>query len=400
MKALPIILLFSYVLLLPIKSSLAQEIYAPPPSETLTTLPIYLVAESVVLVRGSLEGHSDTLTFILDTGSSGISLDSLTADYLGLTPQESDINIRGIAGIRKALFLYNKSLKLGDEVIDSLNFHINDYSFMSYMYGVHIDGIIGYSLFSRYIVKLDYDSLRMEICSQGTIRYPRGGYLLNPHIRTLPVQEALVRDHRRVSSRFLFDIGAGLPLVLSEDFVQDSALIRKTRKRFPIEAQGVGGKIGMDMTLVRDFRLGPYRFRKVPAMVFEDHYNITSYPYMAGLIGNQILKRFNTIFNYAAGEIHIKPNSLYREPFVYSYSGMELYYINGLIVVGSVVEGSPADLAGIKENDIVITLNNDTSRDFATYKRILLWARKELTFIIQREEEGLQIIKVKLQRLR
>jgi len=300
--------------------------------------------------------------------------------------------------VRKAEFLYNQKLKLNELIVDSLNFHINDYEFLSYVYGTQIDGVIGYSLFSRYILKLDYDVHEMEICSQGPIKYPRGGYLLRPFIRTLPVQTARVRDHRKVSSRFLFDIGAGLSLVLSEDFEQDSAIVRKKRKRFPIEAHGVGGKLAMEMTLVKDFRLGPYRFRNVPTMVFEDEFNVTSYPYLGGLIGNQILKRFNVIFNYERREIYLKPNGLYREPFEYSYSGMELYYIAGAIIVGSIVKGSPADNAGIKEGDVVIAIDNNASQDFVQYKRTLMIAKKQVRLIIQRDEALLEI-RLKLQSL-
>lgn len=395
MKALPVVILCVVGCLL---SAKAQEEYISPPSRTLTVLPFSLAAESVVLIKGVLVGHPDTLLFILDTGSSGISLDSTTASALGLVPVESDINIRGIAGVRKAEFLYNKELELNGLVVDSLNFHINDYEFLSYTYGTQIDGVIGYSLFSRYILKIDYDVREIEICSQGPIRYPRGGHVLRPFIRTLPVQPARVRDHHRITTRFLFDIGAGLSLVLSRDFEQDSALIRKSRKRFPVEAHGVGGKFAMEMTLVKDFRLGPYRFRKVPTMVFDDEFNVTSYPYLGGLIGNQILKRFNVILNYERREIHLKPNNLYREPFDYSYSGMELYYINGIIMVGSIVKGSPADSAGIKEGDIVIAINNNASQDFVQYKKALMTAKKQLKLILKRDGTLMEV-KLKLQSL-
>ncbi|SEL49884.1 aspartyl protease family protein [Parapedobacter koreensis] len=395
MKALPIIILFiggsSF-------SAIAQEEYIPPPSETLTVVPFSMAAESVILLKAILVGYPDTLTFILDTGSSGISLDSTTASRLELVPEASDINIRGIAGVRKAQFLYNKRLKLNELIVDSLDFHINDYEFLSYVYGTRIDGVIGYSLFSRYILKIDYDVRELAICSQGPIKYPRGGYLLRPFIRTLPVQSARVRDHRKVTSRFLFDIGAGLSLVLSQEFEQDSAVVRKKRKRFPVEAHGVGGKLAMEMTMVRDFRLGPYRFRKVPTMVFEDAFNVTSYPYLGGLIGNQILKRFNVIFNYRQREIYLKPNTLYREPFEYSYSGMELYYIDGTIVIGSIVKDSPAAIAGLKVGDIVLAMDNDTSQDFTQYKKALMTARKWLRLIVRRENELMEV-RIRMQSL-
>ena len=388
MKAVLLLLLFMVTTRL---SGIAQEEYVPPPSQTLTTLPFTMAAESVVLLKALLVGHPDTLTFILDTGSSGISLDSTAAASLGLVPRPSEINIRGIAGIRKADFVYDQRLQLNDLVVDSLNFHINNYEFLSYVYGTQIDGVIGYSLLSRYIVKIDYDIREIEICSQGTLKYPRGGHLLKPFIRTLPVQSARVHDHRRITSRFLIDIGAGLPLVLSQEFEQDSIVLRKKRKRFPVQAHGVGGKLAMEMALVKDFRIGPYRFRKVPIMVFDDEFNVTSYPYLGGLIGNQILKRFNVIFNYQQREIYLKPNTLYRDPFEYSYSGLELYYVNRSIVIGSIVKGSPADLAGLKPGDIVVAIDNDASQNFMQYKKALLSATKRVKLIIRRNEDLLEV---------
>lgn len=391
MKALPILTLTLIASTLRLQDVRAQEEFIPPPSQALTTVPFSLAAESVILINGILIGNADTLTFILDTGSSGISLDSTTASTLGLEPEMSDVNIRGIAGVRKAEFLYGQQLQLNDLIVDNLNFHINDYEFLSYIYGVRIDGVIGYSLLSRYIVKINYDDYEITICSQGPIKYPRGGHLLRPFIRTLPIQAAQLKDHREIRTRFLFDIGAGLSLVLTQDFEADSSVIRKKRKRFPIEAHGVGGKLDMEMTLVRDFRLGPYRFRNVPTMIFDDEFNVTSYPYLGGLIGNQLLKRFNLVVNYQQREIHLKPNSLYREPFEYSYSGMELYYMNGDIVVGSIVEGSPADVAGLKEDDVVVAIDNNASQNFAQYKKALTSARKRVRLIIQRDEELMEI---------
>ena len=91
-------------------SAVAQETSMLPPSTSLSTVPFSLAAESVILLKATLVGHQDTLTFILDTGSSGISLDSTTAVSLGLAPVTSDVNIRGIAGIRKAAFVYNQQL--------------------------------------------------------------------------------------------------------------------------------------------------------------------------------------------------------------------------------------------------------------------------------------------------
>ena len=378
------------ILLLSVSFAKAQEEFIEPSSKTLTTIPFVQLTGGVVILQAQLDDFPDTLNFILDSGSSGISLDSTTVAYFKLTPEASDRTIRGIAGIKKVGFLYNRKLKFPNLTVDSLNFHVNDYSVLTSVYGEQIDGIIGFSLLSRYIIKIDYDSLKINICSRGTIKYPRGGFLFKPIISTLPVQFGRIKDEGTFQARFLHDIGAGVCLMLSQDFVNDSALIQKKRKLWPKDGEGIGGKVSMNLTIVKEFKLGPYRFRNVPTYVFDDAYNVTSYPYLAGLIGNDLLRRFNVIFNYPKRDIHLIPNSHFRDPFDYSYSGIELYYIDGRIEMGSVAEGSPAELAGIKQGDIVISVNNDMSQNFSRYKTALLAPNTKVKLILRRGEELIQ----------
>ena len=180
--------------LLHAQSLQAQEEFIEPPSKLISRIPFTQLTGGVVIIKATLDNFSDSLSFILDTGSSGISLDSSTAEYLHLVPEPSDKTIRGIAGIRKVGFLYKRKLHFPKLTVDSLDFHVNDYSILTTVYGEQIDGIIGYSLLSRYIVKIDYDSLKLEFWNRGTIRYPRGGYLLRPIMSTLPVEFARVKD--------------------------------------------------------------------------------------------------------------------------------------------------------------------------------------------------------------
>ena len=84
----------------------------------------------------------------------------------------------------------------------------------------------------------------------------------------------------------------------------------------------MGGKAIMMETTMKEFKLGPYRFKNVPTHIFDDDYNVTDAPYLAGLIGNDILRRFNVILNYDKKQIYLLPNSHYRDQFDYSYTGL------------------------------------------------------------------------------
>lgn len=365
------------------QTSLAQEEFIEP-SRFLTRFKFIQLTGGVILLQGQFDSFKDTLSFILDTGSGGISLDSTTVEHFNLKPVPSNRTIRGIAGIRNVAFLYNRKLHLPGLTIDSLNFHTNDYSILTAVYGERIDGIIGYSVFSRYIVKINYDSSKIEFWTQGSLKYPRGGHLLRPFVTTLPVQTAKVKDARLIESRFLIDLGAGLNLLLSRDFVKDSAFLRSNRKLYVKEAEGLGGKIDLHLTTIKEIKLGPYKFRNVPINVFDDENNITSYPHLGGLIGNDLLRRFNTIINYGKKEFHLLPNSHFHDHFDYAYSGIELYYINGRIIIGDVASDSPAEKAGLLEGDVVVAVNKNFSQNMTQYKTTLQTAGDKMKIIVQR----------------
>ena len=363
----------------------AQEEFVPPPAKLLSTFSFRQFTGGVVLLKARFAEYPDSLNFILDTGSGGISLDSTTCERLKIKSSPSDRTIRGIAGIRTVRFVYNQKLHLPNLDVDSLNFHVNDYEILTAAYGEQIDGIIGFSFLSRYIVKIDYDSSKIHVYSRGSMKYPRGGFLLRPILSTLPIQVARIHDEKEINSRFYFDTGAGLCLLLSSDFVDDSSLLSKKKKPVLTQGEGLGGKMEMKLTTVRDFKLGPYRFKKVPTYIFDDNYNVTAYPYLGGLIGNDILRRFNIIINYDRRDIYLQPNTHFRDPFDYSYTGLGIYKIDGEVRVIDIMPGSPAEKAGFIPGDIIMAMNNNFSKNVQTYKNLMQNVGEKIKVLVLRE---------------
>jgi len=384
-------LLLTLLVYLPGEKLHAQETFVQPASRLIATFPFTVFTGGVILLKARINDFPDSLNFILDTGSGGISLDSETCVRLRMTPLPSDKTILGIAGVRQVKFLYNQVLHLPGLDVDSLNFHVNDYDILTSVYGEKVDGIIGYSFFSRYIVQINYDSSRISVWTRGNFRYPKGGYMFRPVIASLPIVGAQVRDARDIFARFYFDTGAGLCALLSSDFVNDSTLLDSRKKVYYTSAQGLGGKATMRLTTVRDLRVGPYRFHKVPTYIFDDQYNVTSYPNLGGLVGNDILRRFNVTLNYDRRIIYLVPNSHYRDLFDYSYTGLGLYWVNGEIRIGDVMKESPAEKAGFKEDDIVLSVGNNFSNNIQAYKSLLQNTGDKLKLIVNRKGELLQL---------
>ena len=355
------------------------------PAQFITKFPFKQLTGGVILVQARFNKISEPLNFILDSGSGAISLDSATTVEFNIPHIPSGKYINGIAGTSIVDYTQNNKLILPGLTVDSLDFYINNYDILSSVYGEKIDGIMGYSFLSRYIVKIDYDSLYIEVYSPGRIEYPRNGFLLHPLFTALPIQPLTIKDARTVNANFYIDTGAGLCFLMSKQFEDDSQVLKKSRKPVSIQVQGLGGKKKMSLTIIKGVQIGPYKFRKVPTNILDDEFNATSYPFLGGVIGNDILRRFNVILNYGKREIHLLPNSHYNDDFDYSYTGLNMYYIEGKIILDEVIYKSPAYKAGLKKDDVVIAVNTNFSNDINIYKNLMQVVGEKVTMVISRK---------------
>ncbi|HEY4335525.1 MAG TPA: aspartyl protease family protein [Puia sp.] len=375
----------------------AQENDLLPPDRYVTSIRFSTLNGGIIVGKVKLDSFPDSLNFIFDTGCGGASLDSATAAHFHLKPREAGGTIRGIGGSCKQRVLDNSRLSLGDLVLDSVRLLVNDYDILSSVYGEKIDGILGYSFFSRYLVRVDYDSSRLDVYTKGPVRYPSGGFLLRPRLFGLPMLEGHLADARTIKSRFYFDTGAGLCLLFSSNFTEDSAVFSPKRKK-PVRTQGagLGGKTDMQLTTLRTFSLGPFHFRQIPTYIFEDAYDVTSYPQLGGLIGNDLLRRFNLIINYPQAEIYILPNTSYNQPFDYSYSGVFIALIEGKVIVTDVMEDSPGERAGLKEGDVVLEINGDKDQNLQNYQNLLRTIGPRVKVRVRHADGGMTICSLKV----
>ena len=156
---------------------------------------------------------------------------------------------------------------------------------------------------------------------------------------------------------------------------------------FPTQAEGLGGKRKMEVTVAKEVKIGPYRFKKVPVHIFDDNYNVTSYPVLGGLIGNDVLRRFNLILNYPEQSIYIRPNSHFTDNFDYSYTGLGIYLVDGEIKVVDIMPGSPGDKAGFKEGDVIFSVETNISNNIQTYKNIFQNSIGRMRVVVFRNQQ-------------
>ena len=377
---------FLIIFLLPL-SLFAQEIFTADTAKPLTSFSFKMYSGGVMILKAKFENVPDSFNFILDTGSGGISLDSGTCKEFNIATTPTDTTITGIGGKRKVHFVFNKQLNLPGLTVQHLNFHVNNYEVLSSVYGEKIDGILGYSFLSRYVVNLNFDTHVISIFSPGKMKYPEGGHTLKPIFTSIPIQYLTIRDAKKLSHNFYFDTGAGLCFLMSEQFTKDSAVLLPRRKPFLTQAEGMAGRLQMRLTVIKEVKIGPYRFRRVPTYLYKDNDNVTSYPFSGGLIGNDLLRRFNLTINYGQREIHLLPNNHYNDPFDYAYTGLGIYYIDEKIMVIDVIPNSPADIAGFKTGDELISVGFNFSQSIQEYKNILQNTKEKIKVIVLRNKE-------------
>jgi hypothetical protein len=281
---------------------------------------------------------------------------------------------------------------LGNIKLDSIQFNVNDYEILSESFGIRIDGIVGYGLMSKYIFKVNFDSSLIEIFHPNTkLKYPKGGYTWNFYMNRIPFTPLPVMDARTVTGNFYIDCGAGLGLLFSEQFVKDSGILLGKRAPVLTQVDGVGGKSNMRLTVVKKFKLGKYTFKNVPTYLFDDEFQILQYPNIIGLVGNDILRRFNWILDYKKNHIHLLPNKNFAEKFDYNYTGLGVYTVDGFVTLVDIVPGSPGELAGFKEGDLLISVNGDITNNVKKAKELLQLIGKKAKVIVIRKGKPMEL---------
>lgn len=326
-------------------------------TKPISVFPFQELSGGVIVVKATIDQYSDSLNFIFDTGNTGFSIDSITAVQLGLKVVISDRMIKGIAGVKKAFFSYGHQIRFPEFTSSLFDFHISDYSLFEQVYGLKIDGIIGCSFFEKYIVKINYDKHQIEFYQPGLITYPNNGYLIPTKFYKFPVNMVQIREQAIVDSKSIFDLGAGLNYLVSNQLIEDVGLFSPKKKRYPIQVEGLGGKKLIDITVVKKITIGKYHFKNVPIHIFDDEFEVLNYPNLGGILGSDLLRRFNIILNYKAEKIHITPNTHFNDHFDYHYSGISFYMIDGLVSIADIVPNSPGVLFGFKEDDIIFSLD-------------------------------------------
>lgn len=320
-----------------------------------------------LIVVSTYLNNKGPYNFILDTGV-GLTIitDPKLKDSLNLKYQRK-IQVKGL-GEGKDIDAYLTpflKIEIGATIQESASAAILDidvFDLSSYA-GMPIHGLIGYDFFKSFIVRIYYETGFIGIYNSEKSRIIKKGYRVPITIeQNKPYVTVLIdaNDRKKLPLKLIIDTGAGHPISLESE----NGAAFPLPDKFVIANLGVGlgGNIGGFVGRIDNLKIGKFDIKNP----------ISSFPYYDdvaakvttvkrdGSIGNQLLKRFEIVFDYERSCMYLSPNSSFYEPFEHDMSGIELY-ANGSDLkryfVNRIEPFSPADEFGLQKDDEILAIN-------------------------------------------
>ena len=261
------------------------------------------------------------------------------------------------------------SLRIGKILSGKITVAIlsQDPFFLSSYLGIEIDGIIGYDLYSSFVIRQNSQSGQVTFYRPGRFHFKGKGDSVEISLRNLKPfvrSTLLLENDSEKNVDLMIDTGASFPFSLDST---GEVPIPSKHLRVQIGV-GLSGNVFGKVARIPSISFGKTVYQDA-LCVFPDRIDSISArldPGKSGSIGSELLKRYLTTFDYADKKIYLKPTLELMEPFRYNMSGMSLatggQYSNAF-VVSSVEENSPASEAGLLPNDVILEVNLTKTSD-------------------------------------
>ena len=282
-----------------------------------------------------------------------------------------------------------------------------DYLQLKNYLGENVHGILGYEIFRRFVVKIDYVSNILTLYEPSSFKPPKGYAAIPITIEeTKPYMMAAVtlENKSTTTSKLMIDTGASHSLLLDANSHPSYELPEK-RVRCNL-GRGLGGDIDGYLGRIDQIAFDDFAFEQVISSFPDTSRLGASFKSTGrqGTLGAGILKRFTVIIDYSNNKLFFRKNKYYKDDFEYNMSGLEMIAIGeGLntFVVDDVRSDSPADSAGVMAGDTLRKVNGMNAKNLDLNDLHNIFRSKEgkkMRIKIQREGEVIKKV-FRLERL-
>lgn len=312
--------------------------------------------------------HSLTLKFIFDTGVQyPILTEKMFGDYLGLN-YSRNITIQGpgVADSIKARVAHQVSLSLPGGIESGINQALlvldEDYLKLRNNLGTDVFGVLGYDIFSRFVVEINYDENFIVLHEPKKFRAKRS-YRKIPLkvVNTKPYIELTIMKSEKQGKKMHLMVDSGASHAILLDNPDDNSLIPEQNITSVI-GRGLGGNINGYLGRMASVKIGKFEFDgPIASFPIEGDYGTAiKRGSRNGTVGGELLSRFNVTFDYFNGYLYLRKSKSFHVGFEHDMSGMNIAaYGDKLnqLKVNTVREDSPAYNAGIRVGDQIESIN-------------------------------------------
>jgi len=234
--------------------------------------------------------------------------------------------------------------------------------------GRNLEIVIGYEFFSTHIVDIDYPHHHLKIYSPDADVPNGGAHLPISFERNLIHATAeMAVGGKNYSLNALIDTGAGGCGGLSAPFVRQNPLsVQKTPKA--VIGGGVGGTIEGSYFRPDSLKFAGVSFAK-PVMSLSEATGGASGATSTYdvLLGGELFQRFRLTVDYPHKQLAFEPGSDIAKPFEADKTGLRVLAEGPDLHsyrISDVQHGSSAEAAGLKVNDVIVSVDGRLSSSF------------------------------------
>lgn len=312
---------------------------------------------------------SDTLQFILDSGiNTSIITELSLGDNLSLNYARK-IKLQGLGSgesiealVSGGNIFYIPGIRGTNQTLYVLLQNVFN---LSSLLGTRVHGLIGYNIFSNFVVEIDYVHRNITLHNPAYYKYRKRRTaqtipLVLTNAKPFVYGKVFYGDTLEIPVKLMLDTGASHAIWLLENSNSKIKLPGKHVETFL--GTGLNGKITGQLARLEAIELGPFRFRN-PVVAFPDTLSIRYTGALGnrnGSLGDEILRRFDVVIDYPNKLLTLKPNKFFNDPFRINHSGIEVVaLIPGIsfYTISDIRKGSPAERAGLKKGDTLESIN-------------------------------------------
>lgn len=352
---------------------------------TSVTVPFRLL-NNHIYVQVTLNGHGP-YTFLVDTGGHTL-ISPRTAKEAGLTSVGSSVEAGAGEKTATTGFARYDQIALGAVRLTDQTAFVTDV-YDKAVEGLPVDGMLGFELFARFAVRIDYGARAMTLWTFESFD-PRGAGAAIPFVfyDHLPNVAGLIDD---MPARFDIDTGSRAEVDVTAPFVERMGLrARYTPGVNTITGWGVGGASRSYVVRLPSLTLGTVNATHVVAGLSEAKAGSFSDANYEGNVGSGLLKRFVATFDYAHQVLYLKPlEPPPADAGRFDRSGMWINAADGGFIVTAVAADTPAAEAGVAKGDLITAIDGKPAQpgelsDARTTLRALPPGRR-VTLTVRRE---------------